>query len=270
VADFLLSVHMPLYRAEEFDYPYIQSIQSILPIADEVHLVVHDTGDGTWEGCVQLSQHHPEKVHLWRHDWWSVERMSECLADATNFGIERCTGRYHLALQADEVVHEMQYATLIGICEQNVYPWVEMERLNFYGSFEVFNSNINRWPRSVVRLAKRDQYPHIRSYGDATHLGILENYDPQKTPRMDARGFLALWHYAYCRKPKAFVDKQLNMGALYGLGEDPIITKWRERGRITWEDMVPANEGLPIPTPHPKMMRSWIEARRGLLEGGWL
>jgi len=264
----LLSVHMPLHRAVEFDYPYIEALQSVLPIADEVHVVVHPSGDGTEEQLGKLAWEHRPKIHLHEWEWWQPARKEKCLADATNYGIEQCAGVWHLALQADEVVHESQLEALLALCRQDEYPWVEFERLNLYGTFDGYNTNRGRWPCSVVRLAKRDLYPHICSYDDATHLGIPKGYDERETPRLDARGQVALWHYSYTRTGRAFVERQASMARLYGLNPDPVVEAHRAEERVDWWKTVPRAEFAPLPSEHPQVMREWVEARRERVHAG--
>ncbi len=264
-----LSVHMPLHRAVEFDYPAREAIASVAPIADEIVLVAQDSGDGTWELAGQIAQDHPGKVEIFRRDWWDEGRGCYALSDATNFAIEQCRGEWHLALQADEVVHESQLETLLALCRQDTHPWVLLERLNFYGRFDRVNRNRERWPCDVVRLARRDLYPHICSHGDATHLGIPQGYDPHRTPRLDARAHVALWHYCYVRPGRAFVDRQANMAKLYGWEPDPQIEACRETQRVDWKTLVPdESEFAPIPMEHPAVMQEWIAARRERVEAG--
>lgn len=263
----LLSAHMPLYRAVEFDYPFREVVRSVLPVVDEFYLVVHPGEDGTLEAAEALaSECSAVKVHV--HPWWDFDRGHESLADATNYGIEQCRGEWHLALQADEVVHEDQLETLLSLCRQDTHPWVWFERLNFYGSFDCVNRRRDRWPCDVVRLARRDLYPHICSYGDATHLGIPKNYHPQETPRLDARDRLALWHYCYTRPGRAFVDRQANMAKLYGLGPDPRIEANREKQQVDWWGYLPREEMEPLSSPHPAVMTEWIAQRRAAVEAG--
>ena len=266
----LLSAHLGLYNAVENDFPFVEVVRSVLPVADEVLLACPpEDHDGTREVCETLQRAYPHKVKLHLLDWWDPPVGSISLANVTNYLIEKCKGKWHFSIQADEVLHENQMSALLDIIKFGRYDWYELNRFNFFGTFDSYNARLDRWPCSVVRLAKRELYPIIRSYGDATHLGILD-VDPSPYPRGDMRHALQLWHYSYVRWPSAYVKRQKDMANLYGLNEDPRIVKWRNDGRIVWEDMAPFSENLPIPCAHPKVMREWIEARRAAVESGML
>lgn len=257
---------MPLHRAVEFDYPFREVVQSALPIVDEVKLVVSPYPDGTLDACRELAAADP-RICVMERDWWDVERGHEALADATNVGIQACVSRYVLNLQADEVLHETQAETLLGYCRDGVL-WAEFGRLNFFGDFDTYNARVDRWPCSVVRLMQRDLFPRVRSYGDATHLGWMQDYDDARHRRFDARGAVDLWHYSYTRTGRAFVERQANMAALYGLGADPRIEASRETERVDWASIVPRSEFVPIPMEHPAVMADWIARRRAAVESG--
>lgn len=261
-----LALTMPLHRAEEFHYPFREVCRSVFPIVDEVVLVVSPYPDGTWEACEALQREHPG-VRLLRVDWWRTERGYEALADATNLGIASCQAEYVLNLQADEVLHESQQENVLALCS-GAYRWAELGRLNFHGRFDAYNANRERWPCSVVRLMRRALFPMVRSYGDATHLGWLQDWDPQKYPRTDAREQVSLWHYAYVRPGRAFVERQAAMARLYHLDPDPAIEASRKTERVDWAALVPQEEFVPLPGEHPRVMADWIARRRPQIEAG--
>lgn len=265
----LLSAHMPLFRAVEHDYPVREVIRSVLPIVDEWHLgAPPEDEDGTWALLEDLRDECPEKIHLHAMDWWGAQGRKELsFADATNRLIEKCTGRYHLQLQADEVLHEDDLPVLRELVEAGRADWAQFRRLNFFGTFDAYNATLTRWPMDVARLARRELYPMIRSLGDATELAIPDQ-DPLPWPKHDLRETVPIYHYCYVKHPRAYVQKQKVMGALYGLGEDPRIVAWRERGKIDWHEMVPAEEYVPLTRSHPAVMTDWIAERREALESG--
>ena len=266
----LLSVHIPAYRIVSGDYPLREVVWSALPIADEILIACPPAdADGTRDYVESIRRLYPGVVKILLLDWWQPEQRQEgSLSDVTNHLIEACSGEWHLSLQADEVIHETQAQTILDLCRQSRAKWYEFERLNFFGTFEAYNGNRERWPSSVCRLARRDAFPHICSYSDATHLGVPLDFNPVTDLRWDARAEVQLWHYSYVRYPRAYVERQKGMAALYGLGEDPRITAWRERGRIDWWEMAPKSELVPIPCPHPQVMEHWIAERRAAVESG--
>lgn len=263
----LLSVHMPLHLAVKHDYPFREAVRSALPIADEVLLLCSpDDADGTRSACEELARE-DNRVRVLLHDWWSAERRHHCLSDATNRLIEACRGAYHLALQADEVLHEEQAPTVRAIAACGKWDRVTFMRLNFWGSFDEYNFARDRWPVAVPRLARRSEYPGIRSHGDATEIGIFG--DVPNTPQLDAQHLVQLWHYAYVRKPLALVERHAAMAGLFGLGPDPAIDIARETGVVNW-NLYPRSEFVPVFCEHPAVMRDWIAARREAVASGAL
>lgn len=266
----LLSAHMPLRRGEVHDYPWREVILSFLPAVEEFILLVEETDtDGTLAGAREFAAEY-KQVRLIVADWWDPARKESTLADATDRCIEACRGVYHVAVQADEVLHENQAASLRGIAENGSFLWASFGRLNFFGSFDLVNVNRKRWPCEVVRMARRDLYPQVRSHGDATHLGWVRDFDPAQHQWLDARDVVQWWHYSYARKPLAYLERQLGMASLYGLKEDPRLTACRERGVVNWFDIVPRSEFVPAPGPHPAVMVDWIAARRDAVASGVL
>lgn len=262
----LLSVHMILANAVKYDYPFREAVASVLPIADEVVLLCPpDDADGTRSAC-ELLVREDARIRVLLDDWWRPAEGQDCLSTATNRCIEACQGEYHLALQADEVIHEAQAPLLRDLVEKRRWQVLHFDRLNFCGRFDRYNANRGRWPVEVVRVGKRSEYPRIRSYGDATHLGIFDQVD--ETPRLDAGALVQLWHYAYVRPARAYIERQRAMADLYGLPYDPRIERWAELGRIEWADMVPEAEFVPVPLPHPQVMTRWIAERREAVESG--
>ena len=263
-----MSLVMPLHRAVEYDYPFREVVRSVVGLCDEVVLVVSGYPDGTREACVELGDYWPGgSLRIIEQDWWDEARGCQCLADATNVAIEAATGEYVLNLQADEVLHEDDRPALMRLANRTTL-WAEFGRLNFHGRFDAYNANPERWPCSVVRLMQRRLYPTVRSYGDATHLGWMHNFHSELHRREDARESVQLWHYAYVRGGRAFVDRQAGMAKLYGWRADPQIEAARVKQRVDWKGLVPSSEFRPIPRNHPAVMQSWISARQAAVESG--
>lgn len=259
-----MSLVMPLHRAVEFDYPFREVCRSVAGLCDEVVLVVSPYPDGTMDACRDLDV---PGLKIIECDWWGRGNGCECLADATNVAIAASSGRYVLNLQADEVLHEAEVERVRELANGK-HLWAEFGRLNMFGDFSTYNANVERWPCSVVRLMRRDLFPRVRSYGDATHLGWMENFDVRRHLRVDARETVRLFHYAYVRTGRAFVDRQASMAKMYGMDPDGRIEAARATERIDWNAIVPRSEFEPLPRPHPAVMKEWVAARQGKVEAG--
>src|SRR5690242_3990031 len=87
-----------------FQYPFLQSIQSILPVCDELIVAVGDSTDGTREAIVALNSPKIKIIDtLWDNN---LRTGGKILATQSNVGLKNCTGDWLFHIQADEVIHE--------------------------------------------------------------------------------------------------------------------------------------------------------------------
>jgi len=200
----------------KFDYPFLESFRSLLPLVDELVIAVGRGEDETRARLEAFAQQEGVgKVVLFDTDWnLSDPRRQKggmILAEQTNLALERCRGEWCIYLQADEVFHEGDYAKIRGaIGQADTRPEVEgllFEYVHFYGSFDVIQQSRSAYRREV-RVIRRSA--GARSVGDAqsfrkgdgSKLGVLH---------CGARVF----HYGWVRTPEAMREKTLYMDQLY-------------------------------------------------------
>jgi len=83
-------------------YPFIASIQSLLPIVNKMIVVVGDSDDGTREAIENLKN---EKIVIVDSIWGEDKRKSgEIFRDQSNLGINNTSADWAIHLQADEVL----------------------------------------------------------------------------------------------------------------------------------------------------------------------
>jgi glycosyltransferase involved in cell wall biosynthesis len=88
----------------ELDYPFIESITSVLPAVDEMVIVVGDCSDGTKEKILALQD---PKIRIINTVWdESLRKGGEILAQQTNIALDHITGDWGFYIQGDEVIHE--------------------------------------------------------------------------------------------------------------------------------------------------------------------
>ena len=84
-------------------YPFLQSIQSVLPVVDEFIMVVGDSTDGTREAILALSP----KIKIIDSVWdMKLRSGGKIFAQQANLGLDAVTGDWIIHIQADEVIHE--------------------------------------------------------------------------------------------------------------------------------------------------------------------
>src|ERR1019366_9266867 len=106
----LVSGFTVIRNAELMGYPVVQSIQSILPLVDEFVIGVGQSDDNTRKLIEGIGN---SKIKIF-DSYWDTNQTSKglILSQKTNEALEKCRGDWCFYLQADEVVHECDFAPL--------------------------------------------------------------------------------------------------------------------------------------------------------------
>ena len=150
------------------DYPIVEAILSILPVVDEMVVLIGDSADET----KQLIQHinHP-KIKIFDSVWDSSLRSGgSVLAVETNKALQLIdkNSTWAFYIQADEVVHEQYLPAIRNACERyasdkNVEGLL-FNYLHFYGTYDYVGDS-RKWYNKEVRIIRNDL--SISSYKDA-------------------------------------------------------------------------------------------------------
>src|SRR4051812_30804154 len=94
-----------------FDYPYLESLRSLLPLVDELIINVGIGDDDTLEKIRLFAREEGlGKVILFESDWQidnpEKKKGGRVLSEQTNLALKQCPGDWCIYLQADEVLHE--------------------------------------------------------------------------------------------------------------------------------------------------------------------
>jgi hypothetical protein len=203
-------------NGEQFDYPYLESLRSLLPVVDEVFVNVGVGDDATLENLRRFSESEGAgKIRLFESIWPlddpEQRRGGRILADQTNLALERCTGDWCLYLQADEVLHEEDYpsireAMLAGLERPDV-DGLLFDYRHFYGSYDIVQDSRSAYRREV-RAVKRAS--GARSVGDAQSFRLADGSKPRVI-----RAHSRIFHYGWVRTPDAMKEKTAFMDSLY-------------------------------------------------------
>src|SRR6218665_2066925 len=91
-------------NAIQLDYPFIESIKSLIDWVDEYIVVVGDSTDGTREAVEALNH---EKIKIVDTTWdMSLRKGGKVFAQQADIGTKNATGDWFIRLQADQVFHE--------------------------------------------------------------------------------------------------------------------------------------------------------------------
>jgi len=260
-----LSGHMIIRNGIKYDYPFIESCLSILPICDEFIFVDGYSDDGTYENLIEFQKNN-KKIKVLQKEWKTDKKHGyQILSDLTNYAIENCSGNYHLQIQADEAYSNEYLPKIKELVLQNKYDYFLFGVYHIWSSFEKMYAP-GVFYDSFIRLAKKSSYPALKSVDDAMSLG---NISGKSFSTIDVSSEIKTHHYGYVRMPKALIEKQIDITKLWGIYDlDGYLKKGIDNGKINWLDKHPVENVLPFEGKHPESMLEWIEKRREIVEKG--
>jgi glycosyltransferase involved in cell wall biosynthesis len=112
------------------DYPIVEAITSILPVVDEMIVLVGDCDDGTLELVESIGD---AKIKIHRSVWdKTLQSGGVVLADETNkaFQLIDPESTWAFYIQADECVNEKYHAAILAACKEHQYN-IKVEGLLF-------------------------------------------------------------------------------------------------------------------------------------------
>ena len=200
----------------KFDYPYLESLRSLLPLVDELIVNVGRGDDDTLTRLRVFSEKEGRGKIQWFESDWPLndpekKRGGLILSEQTNLALDRCTGDWCVYLQADEVLHEKDLPKLQrALLESHDRPEIEglvFDYLHFYGSYNVVQQTRSAYRREV-RAIRRSSGG--RSIGDAQSFRKPDGTKLQVSP-----SGVRIFHYGWVRTPEAMREKTFFMDQLY-------------------------------------------------------
>ncbi len=214
--DMGLSGFTLIRNGTRFDYPYLESLRSLLPLVDQLVVNVGTGDDDTLEKVRAFSETEGQgKVVFFESDWQldlpEKKKGGLILSEQTNRALEKCSHDWCFYLQADEVLHEADYGPIRKAIETN-FSNKEVEGLlfdyiHFYGAFDVIQKTRSAYRREVRVVRKSSG---ARSVGDAQSFKKL---DGRKLSVVYAGA--RIFHYGWVRAPEAMKEKTFFFDQLY-------------------------------------------------------
>lgn len=199
-----------------FDYPYLESLRSLLPLVDELVVNVGTGEDDTLERVRRFAEAEGSGRVVVFESRWPMDdpekkRSGIILSEQTNLALDRCTGDWCLYLQADEVLHEAEVPALrSALARHHGNPGIEgllFDYVHFYGSYDVLQRSRSAYRREVRAIRRSSG---ARSVGDAQSFRKPDG-SKLRVAMADARVF----HYGWVRHPDAMKEKTFFMDTLY-------------------------------------------------------
>lgn len=192
------------------DYPIVASIQSLLPICDEVVVAVGQSNDDTL-GLIKTID---PKVKIIQTIWDdSLRQNGRVLAVETDKALAAINSKADWAvyIQGDEVLHEDDYPAILKAMqthkESHEIDGLLFDYLHFYGSYDYIGVS-NNWYKNEIRIIKPKR--GIFSYRDAQGFRKSPN-QKLKVAKANARVF----HYGWVKTPEAMQRKQESFNKLW-------------------------------------------------------
>ena len=189
----------------EYQYPFIASIKSLLPIVDELIVVVGDSSDGTRDAIEELGE---VKIKIEDSVWNNLLRSEgKLFAEQANIGVRKATGDWLIHLQADEVLMEDARDKILECIEransQDNIDGVLFPFLHFWGDYKHIR-NTRRTHRFEIRAFKNNR--NIFSFRDSQG---FRKYGENKTGKKlkVIKTKVIVFHYSYSRNPKLMRKK---------------------------------------------------------------
>lgn len=189
-------------NALKYDYPIVESINSILPIVDSYVVAVGQSDDDTRQLIESIGS---PKINIIDTVWDdSLREGGKVLAVETNKAFDAIADAdWCFYLQGDEVVHEKYHQTIVQSCSKFLsdtrVEGLLFEYVHFYGNYSYVGDS-RTWYRNEIRIIRNDK--SIRSYRDAQ--GFRKNGQKLNVKKIDA----AIFHYGWVKDPRFQQAKQ--------------------------------------------------------------
>lgn len=204
-------------NAIKYDYPILESINSLLPLVDEYIVCVGKSEDNTRDLIENMNS---TKIKIVDSVWDDTLREGgQVLAVETNKAKAAVAtdSDWLFYLQGDECIHEKDY-DLICNAMSKYKDDARVEGLlfkyyHFYGSYGHIGDS-RRWYNHEIRIIRNNV--NIKSWKDAQ--GFRKNEEKLKVKAIDAH----IYHYGWVKNPQLQKAKQMDFGKLWMSDEKAI------------------------------------------------
>jgi hypothetical protein len=244
------------YVRNGFNYgcPFVQAIQSVLPICDEFVVAVGTSTDGTREAIEAIGS---PKIKIIDTAWdMTLRAGGKVFAQQANIALDHCTSTWALHVQADEVIHENSLPLIQQAIQQyNSNSKVDgfiLPFLHFWGDYYNIR-NSRRVHRYEVRLFKNTGF--VRSYKDSQGFRKYQNLEQYNinedlgkklhVKKIDA----PVYHYNGIRNSKQMAEKNNSFLSYYG-----------QPSHQQEYDLNLVDRVVPFTGSHPAVMKPLIDA----------
>jgi glycosyltransferase involved in cell wall biosynthesis len=185
------------------DFPIVEAIQSILPVVDEMIVLIGDSTDETI-ALIESIGNPKIKIH---HSVWDkhLRKGGSVLAVETNKALQLIDDSFTWAfyIQGDEVVHEKYHAAIVAACNEyqddQAVQGLLFRYKHFFGTYDYVGDS-RKWYAHETRIIRNNKA--ISAYKDAQGFRIGNSKLP--VAAIDA----SIYHYGWVKSPEQMRKKQ--------------------------------------------------------------
>lgn len=197
-------------NAIKYDYPVLESINSVLPVCDEFLVAVGRSEDETLQLIKSINS---PKIKIIETIWDdNLREGGKVLAEETNKAFDAIGKEFDWCfyIQSDEVVHENEhqkiYDALLKYKDEKHIDGLLFNYIHFYASYDYIGVS-RAWYRKEIRIIRNNK--SIRSYKDAQ--GFRINGEKLNVKQIDA----SIYHYGWVKHPGFQMAKQKSFNKLW-------------------------------------------------------
>jgi hypothetical protein len=245
-----------LRNGEMLNYPFVQSIRSILPIVDEFVVALGPCRDRTEEMLAAIGD---PKIRVIKTTW-NENIQNDLRVKGFVYGQQKsialfnCTGDWAFYLEGDEIVHEKDLPVIRAAMERHLnderVEALTFDYLHFYG-----NGNTIAWSPAWYRREARILRNTIPAWGpEGLFFVVLDTHKKGRYPRAAHTG-ASIYHYGWARGEERI---QAN--------KDQIEKYWGKVSKKIDCSEIDPQVLRPFTGTHPQAVRDWLTPAPGLFQ----
>lgn len=193
------------------NYPFIESIKSLLPLVDEFIINLSDEEKETYQEIIKLND---SKISIFKNKWDTEKSVKGSvrggeLANQTNIALSKCRGDWTFYLQADEVLHENDYDKIYNSMKRNLnnrnVKGLMFNYYHFYYSPNIVNYSMYK---RQIRIIRNDG--SVKSIKDACGFAYREGEIKDYKFWLWKHTGGWIYHYGWIYKPTIVEEKNKN------------------------------------------------------------
>ena len=241
-------------NAIKYGYPVVESITSILPVVDEMIVCLGKSEDDTHNLIVSINSDKIKIIHSVWDD--SLREGGKVLAVETDKAIAATAADsdWLFYIQADEVVHEQYYKSIVAVMQQYAsdkrVEGLLFNYLHFYGSYKYIGDG-RSWYSKEIRIIKNNK--QIKSYRDA------QGFRWQDGRKLNVKLVEAfIYHYGWVKNPLTMQQKTEGFGKLWA-GEAGKNKEQAQQKEVVQFDYSNIDSVTIFTGTHPKVMQQLVQ-----------